>query len=90
MCKVTDVVGTCGEGESASRLRLSQQDRPAKPQAAGEGLRFPTSHYAGVDLLFTPSYRHHAVLEINAFGDLLPGILCDGLDTYEAELSALV
>ena len=34
---------------------------------------FPTSLYAGVDLLFTPGFRRHFILECNAFGDLLPG-----------------
>jgi hypothetical protein len=50
---------------------------------------FPGSWYAGLDLLFAPGFRRHALLEINAFGDLLPGVLCDGLDTYTAELTAL-
>ena len=45
--------------------------------------------HVGVDLLFTPSFRRHAVLEANAFGDLLPGILWHGLDTYDAELAEL-
>ncbi len=49
---------------------------------------FPDSLYAGVDLLVAPDYRRHAVLEINAFGDLLPGALSDGVDTYTAELIA--
>ncbi len=51
---------------------------------------FPRSHYFGIDLLFTPSFRHHAVLEVNAFGDLLPGALDAGEDTYEAEIRALL
>jgi hypothetical protein len=50
---------------------------------------FPQSLYAGLDLLIAPDYRHHAVLEVNAFGDLLPGALHDGADTYTAELLAL-
>jgi len=50
---------------------------------------FPGSLHVGVDLLIAPDFRRHAVLEANAFGDLLPGILCDGLDTYEAEIQAL-
>jgi hypothetical protein len=50
---------------------------------------FPGCLHVGVDLLFTPSFRRHAVVEANAFGDLLPGILWDRLDTYEAELAAL-
>lgn len=49
----------------------------------------PESLYAGVDLVISPGFRRHAVLEINAFGDLLPGVLFEGLDAYAAELAAL-
>lgn len=51
---------------------------------------FPASLYAGIDLLIAPGYRRHAVLEVNAFGDLLPGVLHDGVDTYTAEILALL
>lgn len=51
---------------------------------------FPESLYAGIDLLFTPDHRRHAVIEVNAFGDLLPGVLLQGRDTYIAELLALI
>jgi glutathione synthase/RimK-type ligase-like ATP-grasp enzyme len=66
----------------------------ARWEAALESCRraadlFPASRYAGVDLLFAPAFRRHAVLEINAFGDLLPGVLCDGRETYDDELLAL-
>jgi glutathione synthase/RimK-type ligase-like ATP-grasp enzyme len=47
---------------------------------------FPQSLYAGIDLLISPGYQRHAVLEINAFGDLLPGSLHEGEDTYSAEI----
>jgi hypothetical protein len=47
---------------------------------------FPNSLYAGIDLLIATDYRRHALLEVNAFGDLLPGALCDGVDTYTAEI----
>ncbi|MBN1430387.1 MAG: STM4014 family protein [Anaerolineae bacterium] len=47
---------------------------------------FPGSLYTGVDLLITSDYRRHAILEMNAFGDLLPGCLHEGLDTYETEI----
>jgi glutathione synthase/RimK-type ligase-like ATP-grasp enzyme len=50
---------------------------------------FSRSLYCGIDLMFTPRLDKHAVLEVNAFGDLLPNVLCDGLDTYGAELRAL-
>jgi hypothetical protein len=49
---------------------------------------FPDSLHLGVDLLIAPDYRRHAVLEANAFGDLLPGALSEGQDTYEAEIRA--
>ena len=41
------------------------------------------------DLLVAAGFRHHAVLEANAFGDLLPGVLSEGVDTYEAEIRAM-
>ena len=50
---------------------------------------FPGSLHAGVDVLFSRSLRRHAVLEANAFGDLLGGVTWNGLTTHEAELAAL-
>ncbi|HTE19485.1 MAG TPA: STM4014 family protein [Armatimonadota bacterium] len=50
---------------------------------------FPRSLHAGLDVLISPDFRRHAVLEVNAFGDLLPGITCDGRDTYADELAAV-
>lgn len=50
---------------------------------------FPGSLYAGIDLLLTPDHRRQAVIEVNAFGDLLPGVLWQGQETYAAELRAL-
>lgn len=66
------------------------------PTAADAALRtcesavacFPESLYAGVDLLFAPGFRRHALLELNAFGDLLPGTVHAGCDTYTAEIRA--
>jgi hypothetical protein len=51
---------------------------------------FPDSLHLGVDLLLAPDYRQHAVLEANAFGDLLPGVHSEGVDTYEAEIRAVL
>lgn len=48
------------------------------------------SLYTGIDLLFTPDFRHHAILEMNAFGDLLPGVLYNGQDIYTAEILAVL
>ena len=43
---------------------------------------FPDSLYAGLDLLIGADFRRHAVLEMNAFGDLLLDTSHEGLDTY--------
>jgi glutathione synthase/RimK-type ligase-like ATP-grasp enzyme len=51
---------------------------------------FPGSLHAGVDLLIAPGFRRHAVLEVNAFGDLIRGVLDGGIDTYSAEVKALL
>lgn len=49
---------------------------------------FPGSLHLGVDLLIHPDWRTHSILEANAFGDLLPGVLHEGMDTWEAEIRA--
>jgi len=51
---------------------------------------FPNSLYCGIDLLVYPDFRRHAILEINAFGDLLPGITWNTLDTYTSEVKAIL
>ncbi|MEV0040748.1 STM4014 family protein [Streptomyces sp. NPDC050804] len=56
---------------------------------------FPDTHCVGVDLLPARGWRGFAVCEVNAFGDLLPGLTglpgggAEGLDTYAAQLAAL-
>jgi len=51
---------------------------------------FPGALYGGVDVMLTPGWRRMAVLEVNAFGDYHRGVLSNGLDTYAAELCALL
>jgi glutathione synthase/RimK-type ligase-like ATP-grasp enzyme len=51
---------------------------------------FADSLYGGIDLLFTPDFKRHFVLEVNAFGDLLPATLWNGMDTYETEVRAMM
>jgi glutathione synthase/RimK-type ligase-like ATP-grasp enzyme len=51
---------------------------------------FPHSFYAGLDLLIAPGFRRHAILEVNAFGDLLPEVYWQGEDTYTAEIKAFL
>ena len=49
---------------------------------------YPGSLMAGVDIAVTPGWNHALVLEMNAFGDLLPGVLHEGRDTYVSQLAA--
>lgn len=55
---------------------------------------FPRSPMVGVDLLVGQGLRRFAVAEVNAFGDLLPGLTglpggpAEGLDTYTAQVHA--
>ena len=47
---------------------------------------FPGSHLIGFDLVV--NRQSARVLEANAFGDLLPGLLWQGRDTYAASACA--
>ncbi len=47
---------------------------------------FPASHVIGFDMVVRRGSA--SVLEANAFGDLLPGLLYDGLDSYAGQLRA--
>ena len=50
---------------------------------------FPRSHMLGLDILLQPGFRLPTVLEVNAFGDLLPGVLYRNRDSYTAQVSSL-
>ncbi|MER5643076.1 STM4014 family protein [Streptosporangium sp. NPDC002524] len=58
--------------------------------------RFPGSLAVGVDLMIGVDWREFAVAEVNAFGDLLPrleglpGGGAEGLDTYGAQVRAIL
>jgi hypothetical protein len=49
---------------------------------------FPASFYSGIDLLVSPGWKKAHVLEVNAFGDFLPGVLHDGVDAFSLQLNA--
>lgn len=51
---------------------------------------FPGSLHVGVDLLVSANGRRHAVAEVNAFGDLLPGLEHQGRDTYAEQVDAVL
>jgi hypothetical protein len=41
-------------------------------------------------VLVSPDLESHAVLEVNAFGDLLPRVLHQGVDTYTLEIQEMM
>jgi glutathione synthase/RimK-type ligase-like ATP-grasp enzyme len=45
--------------------------------------------HVGVDLMFEPGFAAHRVIEGNAFGDLLPNLVRDGLDVYGWQIRRL-
>jgi hypothetical protein len=57
---------------------------------------FPGTLCVGVDLLPSTGWRRFAVAEVNAFGDLLPGLTglpgsgAEDLDTYAAQVAAVL
>ncbi|MCC7705259.1 STM4014 family protein [Janthinobacterium sp. GW460P] len=71
-------------GDAASLL--NEADLAALEETAALAARaFPASHVTGYDLVVRHGQAH--VLEANAFGDLLPGLLWQGVDTYTAQLA---
>ena len=71
-------------GEASGLLNAA--DLAALEAASAQAARaFPHSHVTGYDLVVRQGQAH--VLEANAFGDLLPGLLWQGIDTYTAQLA---
>lgn len=79
--RVEDLRTRMGDGPWQSLLETCRRTAHA----------FPGCHYVGVDVAVLPGYRRHSVLEVNAFGDLLPDVVDEsGRDTYTAEVESLV
>ena len=72
--------------------------RSRMPAGAWESLRatcrqvaaqYPRTLHLGIDCAVRTGFRDHAILEVNAFGDLLYGVTEDGRDTYASEVACL-
>jgi glutathione synthase/RimK-type ligase-like ATP-grasp enzyme len=50
----------------------------------------PPMTYAAVDLMIDKRLKQAYILEVNAFGDLIPNVFVDGLDSYSATLKNLM
>ncbi|HEX2314701.1 MAG TPA: STM4014 family protein [Thermomonospora sp.] len=83
-------------GDLAAVRAVLGEDRWQRALAvcAAAARSFPRSLMTGVDLLVGIGWRRFAVAEVNAFGDLLPGLPglpggpAEGLDTYAAQVRA--
>jgi glutathione synthase/RimK-type ligase-like ATP-grasp enzyme len=65
--------------------------RAAMETCAHAAAQFPGCLQVGVDLMFAPGWRRHAVAEVNAFGDLLPGLVDPhGRDTYAEQVRSVL
>jgi hypothetical protein len=50
---------------------------------------FPKSLYIALDVVVSINLKHHFILEVNAFGDLLKGVSYKSLNPQEAEVAQL-
>jgi glutathione synthase/RimK-type ligase-like ATP-grasp enzyme len=80
--------GARGSLDDVRSLAGGEYDR-AMQTCARVAACFPGCLQVGVDLMFSSDWSRHAVAEVNAFGDLLPGLLVDGRDTYAAQIAAV-
>ena len=77
-----------GNQRAAIDSLLAAADQLALEHAArAAAAAFPASHVIGLDIVVRRGQAH--VLEANAFGDLLPGLLHNGWDSYAGQLLAL-
>lgn len=78
-----------GKGdEQALRRRMGEEAWSRMLRLCEETMTkcFPRSLYAGLDVLIEPDFKIARILEVNAFGDLLPRMLYEGRDTYTWEI----
>lgn len=88
--------GARGDLEAVRGLLGEKRWREALDVCAQAAACFPSTLMVGVDLLVAAGLRRFLVGEVNAFGDLLPGLTgldngpAEGLDTYTAQVRAAV
>ena len=66
-------------GEEAFHAAMREAEKAATA--------FPDSFYFGADVMMCSNSLEPVVIEVNAFGDLLPNLLVDGMDTYQTEVA---
>jgi hypothetical protein len=68
------------------RRRLGKHWHVMMDLCAAAAGRLPEAGMLGIDVLIKPCGKQFALLEANAFGDYLPGLMHDGMSTWDAEL----
>ncbi|MFD7256290.1 STM4014 family protein [Streptomyces sp. NPDC059874] len=87
--------GDLGAAIAAVTAAGGNWERDALAVCERAAAAFPATLCTGVDLLPAAGWRSFAIGEVNAFGDLLPGLTglpgspAAGLDTYAAQLAAV-
>ena len=76
--------------EEEVRARLGAHLPAAFALACQGAACLPDATVLGIDLLVHPLGRKFSLLEANAFGDYLPGLLATGRTTYDAELEQIL
>jgi glutathione synthase/RimK-type ligase-like ATP-grasp enzyme len=80
-----------GDVDAVRRAAGVDRWRAAMETCVRAAAQFPGCLQVGVDLMFASGWRGHAVAEVNAFGDLLPGLVNEhGRDTYAEQVHRLV
>jgi hypothetical protein len=74
----------------ALRARVDDADWERAMATCVAVQRATGAFHVGVDLMLAPDLATHHVIEGNAFGDLLPNLERDGLDTYGWQIARLL
>ncbi|KAL9644556.1 hypothetical protein ABK040_009420 [Willaertia magna] len=83
-------------GDCDDFLRLIHKKAPGSWERIQETcwklyhLCFPNCVCLGVDMMLTPDFNEHYVIEVNGFGDLIPRVYYDNLDTYQVQVRELL
>jgi hypothetical protein len=79
-----------GRGEPASfRPHISEEAWAVMESTCRTVASAGRSFHLALDVLFEPDLITHRVIELNAFGDLLPNLRVAGESVYEAQLSQI-
>lgn len=71
------------------RWKMGERAWGAMLRTAEQASRLHGCFHLGLDIAVLSDFKRHAILEANAFGDLLPGLTLNGLSVYDVQLNRL-